>query len=112
MEFLSTAKLLLSLLPTLITMVQTVETLLPANSSGEQKLAMVETMLTSANSVATDAVAELTTVWPAIAKVVTGLVATFNATGLFHTSTPAVVASTVTAPGVAVADTSTPLSHN
>ncbi len=83
MKFLQIAKLLISLLPILIEAVRAVESAIPESGKGEQKLAMVRAALESAYEISTDLDLTFVQIWPQIQKIISSVVSTFNATGVF-----------------------------
>jgi len=83
MKYLQIVQLILSLFPTLISAIKAVEDAIPGSGHGEQKLAMVRAMLESAYEVSTDALGRFIDIWPALEKTIAGIVAAFNAVGLF-----------------------------
>lgn len=83
MQFLSAVKLILSLLPMIIQVVQAIEAALPASGQGATKLAMIKEVLQSAYSTATDVTATFETVWPALEGTIKAVVSMFNSAGAF-----------------------------
>lgn len=83
MNFLTTIKLVLSLLPVIIDAVKAIEAALPAGGQGAAKLDAIRAMLQSAYSVASDATASFESVWPAISGTVSAVVSLFNKAGVF-----------------------------
>jgi len=73
MDFLSIVTLISNLLPQLITILSEVEAALPPGSTIEQKLALVEQFLRSANANASDAIADFEKFWPIISDIITSL---------------------------------------
>lgn len=76
MNALAILKLIASLLPTLISLVQSVEQAIPESGKGVEKLSLVKNILTSIDGT-------LTPAWPAIETVVGAIVAMFNSVGTF-----------------------------
>jgi hypothetical protein len=67
-------KLLISLLPTLISLVKTIEIALPEKGNGATKLAMVREILTALND-------GVPAAWPMIETTINAIVKAFNLTG-------------------------------
>ena len=80
MKWLELAKTLLSLLPAIITAIKAIEEALPATGQGAVKLALIREIIESVSG-------ELTEIWPYVEKVISLVVAWFNKTGVFKTST-------------------------
>lgn len=80
MKWLELAKTLLSLLPAIITAIKAIEEALPATGQGAAKLALIREIIESVSG-------ELTEIWPYVEKVISLVVAWFNKTGVFKTST-------------------------
>jgi len=70
MDFINLVTLISNLLPVLTTILTQVEAVLPPGSTLEQKLALVEKFLTSANSASTNAIADFEKVWPLISQLI------------------------------------------
>jgi hypothetical protein len=81
MNFIEVFKLIVSILPMLIEAIKTVEAAVPGQGNGEQKLAVVRSVLESSYEVAGNINFE--SVWDSIRKVVNALVSVFNKTGVF-----------------------------
>jgi len=88
MKFLQIARLIISMMPILISAIKAAEDALPGKGKGEQKLAMVRGMLESAYGAATDAESTFDEVWPAIQKAIASIVAAFNAVGELDKKSP------------------------
>jgi hypothetical protein len=82
-SFLTIIKLLLSLGPDLIKFIQRLEEIIPGQGKGEQKLAMLRAYMESIWAGAGDLLPGFEEVWPKIQSVVGGIVAAFNAMGIF-----------------------------
>lgn len=82
-SFLTIVKLLLSLGPDLIKFIQKLEEIIPGQGKGEQKLAMLRAYMESLWSGAGEMLPTFEEVWPKIQSVVSGIVAAFNAIGIF-----------------------------
>lgn len=83
MQFLTTLKIILELVPMIITAIKAIEEAIPGQGSGEQKLALIRTVLESGYTSAKDATVAFEQVWPVLATVIETLVKTFNNTGVF-----------------------------
>ena len=77
------------LIPTAVTVVQAVETAMPAGTPGATKLAAVQaTMGTAYSSIQTVETA-FVNVWPVLNSFITVLINNFNALGIFKHTSPA-----------------------
>jgi hypothetical protein len=83
MNFLTTVKLLISLLPLIIDAVKAVEAAFPASNLGGTKLGVVRGLLEASYTVSSDMVGSFDQLWPAIEKAIAALVAAYKATGAF-----------------------------
>lgn len=83
MKWLELAKLILSLLPTLIAAIQAVEEAIPGERRGEVKLAAIRAILEASYAAASDGVGKFEQIWPLIQSTIAVLVNTFNASGIF-----------------------------
>jgi hypothetical protein len=83
MKFLEAARLVLSLVPTLIAAVRAIEDALPDGGNGALKLEAVRGLLQSAYETATDQVQKFETVWPTLKRAIDVIVGLFNSVGLF-----------------------------
>lgn len=83
MKFLKIARLIVSLMPILITAIKSAEEAMPESGKGAVKLAMVRGMLESAYSAANDTEATFDEVWPPIKRAVDAIVSAFNAAKSF-----------------------------
>jgi hypothetical protein len=81
MQYIQILQLIITLLPLLVDVIKHVEELTPGRGKGEEKLAAVRTILESTYQVSTDAAVAFNTIWPALEKTISGLVAVLNATG-------------------------------
>jgi len=68
--------MIVKLLPMLIEVLKSIESAIPGNSKGEQKLAAVREIMEIADG-------SIAQVWPTVEKVIGVLVKAFNATGVF-----------------------------
>lgn len=82
-QFLTIAKIVLSLFPAIIEAVRAIEAALPQGGAGTAKLDAVRTTLQGAYSIAQNAEVQFENVWPAISAAVGAAVTLFNSTGLF-----------------------------
>lgn len=78
MNFFSILKTLVTLLPTIIQAIQTLEAALPESGNGSKKLEALKAVVQSAYNVANDTSLAFDAIWPAISTVVSGLVAMFK----------------------------------
>ena len=69
-------KLILNLLPLLITLIKSVEIALPEKGQGAVKLALVKEILISVDT-------SVSAIWPTIETIIAGIVKTLNSTGVF-----------------------------
>lgn len=83
MQFIQTARLILSLLPLILEVVRAVEAALPEGGLGAQKLALVRQTLQAAFDVAEDSFGSFEKLWPALERTVTAVVGVFNTAGVF-----------------------------
>ena len=83
MQFLTILKLIIAILPLLIDAIRAIEDAIPGQGKGEAKLSAVRTVVESAYGVSNDVVPKFETLWPAMQKVVSGLVSSFNSSGDF-----------------------------
>ena len=76
MSWITTATIILNLLPALITAMKAIEEAIPGQGKGEDKLAAIRAILEATNS-------QVGTLWPTIQTVIGVLVSLFNKTGVF-----------------------------
>jgi hypothetical protein len=76
MNWLTTATMVLNLLPALIVAMKAIEEAVPGKGQGEQKLAAIRAILEATN-------AQIGAYWPFIQKAIDILVGLFNKTGTF-----------------------------
>jgi hypothetical protein len=81
--FIDTFKLVVSVLPTLIEAIKAVEAMVGQSGHGSEKLELVRKMLEAAYSTSNDVGVSLDSMWPALQKVITAIVALYNKTGVF-----------------------------
>lgn len=83
MQFLQIVKLVLTLLPLILDTVKAIEVAMPDGGKGEQKLALVRSVIEAAYNASADAIGAFEQVWPVLSKAVTAAVNLFNAAGVF-----------------------------
>lgn len=83
MQFLTNLKLILSMMPILIGAIKAVEEAIPGSGAGETKIITIRTIIEAAYSTANDVVVRFDDLWPALKRTIDGLVAAFNARGIF-----------------------------
>jgi hypothetical protein len=83
MQFLTILKLIISILPLLIDTIKLIEAAIPGKGQGEVKLGAVRSVVESSYDVANESLPVFETLWPALAKTVSGLVSAFNSAGEF-----------------------------
>lgn len=76
MSWITTANIILNLIPALITAMKAIEDAIPGQGKGEDKLAAIRAILEATN-------AQIGALWPTIQTVIGILVAYFNKTGAF-----------------------------
>jgi hypothetical protein len=86
MRFLEIVRLIASLLPTLIEIIQAVEEAIPESGKGQDKLAMVRELLEVAHKSTGDLGQSFAEIWPIVAEVIDRIVALFNKTGVFSSA--------------------------
>jgi hypothetical protein len=79
-------KLVLSLVPMLVQAIKAVEDAIPGNGYGEQKLALVRSIIESAYEKATGALGSFEQMWPILESTIGAIVRAFNSTGVFKKS--------------------------
>lgn len=84
MNFITTAKTIISLLPAIIDAVKAIESALPQSGMGAQKLALIRATLQSAYGIAKDVTGTFDQIWPAIESTVGAVVGLFNKIGVFN----------------------------
>jgi hypothetical protein len=83
MKYLEILKLVVSILPLLINLIQAAEAAFPASGQGAAKLDMVRAVLQQSYDFSNDKIAKFEDVWPAIQNIVATIVSTYNALGNF-----------------------------
>lgn len=86
MNFLEIIKLVLSLFPLIIQVVQAIENAIPAGGNGAVKLDLIKTTLQSAYDASNKSYGQFESIWPVLQGMVNGVVTAFNATGIFKKS--------------------------
>ena len=76
MNWLTTAVMLLNLIPALITAMKALEEAIPASGQGEEKSAAIREILAATND-------KIDVYWPVIQKAINALAGLFNKTGTF-----------------------------
>lgn len=76
MSWITTATIILNLIPALITAMKAIEEAIPGQGKGEDKLAAIRAILEATN-------AQIGALWPTIQTVIGVLVTLFNKTGTF-----------------------------
>lgn len=85
-NFLNIFRAVTTLLPAVLSAVQTVETAIPAGGQGQAKLAIVENMLKNTYSQVGMVEATFEQIWPVLSGAVSSAVTVFNAAGIFKKS--------------------------
>lgn len=83
MKYLEAFKLVLGLVPTLISAITAIEDALPEGGKGSLKLQAIKDLLQAGWETATDAVGKFDDAWPALQGAIAILVGLFNAAGKF-----------------------------
>lgn len=83
MQILQLIKLLLSILPLIIEVVQAIETALPQGTKGQTKLALVQDTVKTAYDAVNQTSTTYEQVSPLVTQIVSNVVSTFNDTGVF-----------------------------
>ena len=85
MNFTTAVKLLATLATLIVKAIDTAEEAFPRKGQGAVKLALVKQILLSATEVADDVTsAQIDQLWPAIQKLIAGLVLLYNTNGKFN----------------------------
>jgi hypothetical protein len=84
MKFLTLARTILALLPSIIAAIQAVEAAIPGEGKGEAKLALIREILQKIYEQCTDLTADFEKIWPALAAAIGAIVASFNALGVWN----------------------------
>ena len=83
LQFIEIFKLIVSLLPIIIELVQTIENSIPGSSNGKVKLEAVKNIISSTYQVTSNATVTFEQLWPSIQTVIGSIVTAFNATKVF-----------------------------
>ncbi len=78
MGFVQILKLIISLLPSIIDAIKTIEAAVPNQGAGADKLALLKTMLQATYDNSTEAAGQFDKIWPVIQSSIGGLVNIFN----------------------------------
>lgn len=81
MSVLETIRLVVSLLPAVIELIDAIEKAFPQGGQGAQKLELVRSALQSSYSISQSVSASFEQLWPALQTVIAGVVSLKNATG-------------------------------
>jgi hypothetical protein len=85
-NWLTVAKMILSLLPAIIEAVKAIESVLPDSNQGAEKLALIKGVLQGAYKAGSSAVGTFEDLWPRIEDAIAAVVKFFNSTGVFKKS--------------------------
>lgn len=83
MKYIQILKLIVSLIPTLVSLIKSLEEAIPEPGKGTQKLETLRGILESGYAVANDIGVTMEELWPALSSTINALVAAFNSTGVF-----------------------------
>lgn len=83
MQFLTYLKLVISLLPTIIDFVKSLEKAIPDGNKGDDKLKALQAILETVYKNSSDATVKFEKLWPVINSVIGTVVSLFNKTGVF-----------------------------
>ena len=83
MNFISILKLIITLLPSIIDAVKAIEAAIPDSGKGNEKLKLIENVLSTTYDQSNKAFGTFEQVWPALQGTVKAIVDTFNSTGIF-----------------------------
>ncbi len=83
MNFITTLKLIFSILPAIIDAVKTIETAIPEGGKGADKMKLLYEILTVTYDQSNKAFGAFDQVWPVISNTIQACVAAFNNTGVF-----------------------------
>lgn len=84
MQYLQTVRMVLSLLPLILSAVKAIEDALPEGGQGAAKLALVRNVIEAGYGAANDAIVSFEQAWPAINKTVAAVVSMYNSVGKFQ----------------------------
>lgn len=85
-QALSIIKLILELLPSIITAIKGIEVLLPENGEGATKLELIRVTLENTYGTASGLTVQFENLWPVLKSVISGIVGVFNKSGVFLSS--------------------------
>lgn len=83
MKYVEILRLVVAMLPTIIDAVKAIEAAIPESGKGAAKLAAVRTLLESIYSISGETVVVFGQLWPALEKIIGGVVGALNAAGIF-----------------------------
>jgi hypothetical protein len=83
MQWIENLKLVLSIFPALINAIKTLESAIPVESKGGDKLSLLKDVLQTTFDNSTKTVNTFEQVWPMLQSVIMSIVNAFNATGVF-----------------------------
>jgi hypothetical protein len=83
MQWIENLKLVLSIFPALINAIKTIESAIPVESKGGDKLSLLKDVLQTTFDNSTKTVNTFEQVWPMLQSVIMSIVNAFNATGVF-----------------------------
>ena len=83
MKFITLAKTILALLPSIILAIQAVEDAIPGEGKGEAKLALIREILQKLYEQSTDLTSDFEKIWPALAAAIAAVVSSFNSLGIW-----------------------------
>jgi hypothetical protein len=83
MKYITLAKTILALLPSIILAIQAVEDAIPGEGKGEAKLALIREILQKIYEQSNDLTADFEKIWPALAAAIAAVVSSFNALNIW-----------------------------
>lgn len=83
MNFISILKLIITLLPSIIDAVKAIEAAIPDGGKGDEKLKLIEKVLSTTYEQSTKSFGTFEQVWPVLSSTVNSVVNLFNSTGTF-----------------------------
>lgn len=84
MGFIQILKLVISLLPMIIDAIKAIEAAIPHQGTGQDKLALLKTMLQATYDSSNEAAGQFDKIWPVIQSSVCGIVGIFNKVKVFN----------------------------
>ena len=82
-QIINLIKLVLSLIPAIVSAIQGIEAAFPQSGNGPTKLDIIKTTLQNTYTVADNTMPAFEDLWTKLSGVVSGIVAIFNAAGIF-----------------------------